>query len=255
MTGGILQTLHKVDEKAYYGVANHIIKHTLKVAEAFGTEDKSEDGEQLVIAAKLINKFIYKTTKIDDPPQIQATEQKEDPEKEKFQREKSEFNQQRLNAATSDVGGRITKDIERAVNKYIDPRGSMNDYTKERAVKDVMSRLDSEIGKDPRFKAVMGQLWKKASENGFPEDVKKQIHQNAINKAQTLLAGIIKGVRSEALKGQGKKVSLSPKKSEDDETSERRSSPPKQSSSKYDKEKEKPRARSVNDVMNFLNKG
>jgi hypothetical protein len=251
ITGTLLQTLEKVDKDAYYGTVNHVIQHALSAAHAKGKAMGDDDGEQLQIAARLINKWIYGSAEIQSPqPLANAREEKEDPKESELTKREQEFNQRQLNTAINDVSSRTRSTVEGAVNKYLDPKGQMTDYVRNKAVSDVMSQLDKEIGSDQRFKNHVDILWKDAAKNGYSDESKSRIRKAIIAKAQTILPDVIRKVRADALKGLGGSPRRKTVEKEEPESNTRRQAPPSRSSQQ---DKPKPRASSVSDVMRFLN--
>lgn len=251
ITGKILQTLGRVDKDSYLGAMDHVVRHAIAAAARFAAEDENkEEGEQLMIAAKLINKFFYKTTKIEAPKADVVEAVKDDGG---LSKERQEFETGLLQRAVSDVGGRASSTVRKIAEKYIDPQGRLGPYVRNKAVEDVLKQVDQAIGSDGRFRALIDKLWEEAKKNRYNSATTQKIYDNIISKSKSSLPDIIKGVRSSVLKGD-KKVVKKKKEDEDDEVEvtreSRRSGTPKTSSTKSPQ-----RARTANEVLDFLNKG
>lgn len=196
VTGNILRTLAEVDEKAYYGTLNHIVKNSIWAA--FNSAKESGD-EQLEIAAQLMHKYVYGNTKIEKPVEQQQN-QPDEKETKLSERERS-FAQRELGTAVNDVTTRTDNVIKSTVDKYIDPKNAMTSYVRNKAVEDVMVQVRQSITTDKRFRANLDQLWQSAQRNGFNEDSKLKIRNALISKAKVILPGIIKSVKGKALEG------------------------------------------------------
>lgn len=195
ITGGILQTLHKVDEKSYYSTLNHVIKSALSTA---FKSAKSSGDDQLEIASQLLHKFIYGSTTVSEP-EIVANEP--DEKESKLTEREQNFAKQQLGNAINDVSTRTDNLIKSTVDKYIDTKSVMTSYVRGKAVDDVMTRVRSNIDGDARFKAVLDKLWQASARDGYSEVSKTKIRNALISKARTILPGIIQKVKVDALKG------------------------------------------------------
>jgi len=198
ITSGLLQTLAKVDEKAYYGTLNFVIKNALHSAYTTG---KQGDDEQLQIAAQLLHKYIYGSTNVTLLPAGTKSEEPNPKEIELNNREKS-FASQQLGLAVNDITTRTDNVIKSAIDKNIDPRGVMTPYVKNKAMEDVIKNVQKEIISDTRFIAIKDKLWENAIKENFSEASKVKIRNALLSKAKTVLPGIIQKVKADALKGQ-----------------------------------------------------
>src|SRR6185312_2901292 len=89
ITDGILQTLQKVDEKAYVKTVSNVIKATsASMFQAGGRLTDETQKKNLQLAARYLNNFAFGTSEI-LRPDVQASESKEDPKaKELEEKEK-----------------------------------------------------------------------------------------------------------------------------------------------------------------------
>jgi len=198
ITGNLLQTLQKVDEKAYFNTLNFVLKNALSSAYTTG---KSNDDDQLQIAAQLLHRFIYGNTEVTLPAENNnRLNEPSAKELELQNREKSFLNQQ-LNVAVTDVTTRTDNVIKSAIDKHIDPNEIMTPYVRNNAVRDVMDLIKKEIMGDTRFVTIKDKLWESALKDNFSEASKLKIRNALLSKAKTVLPGIIKKVKADALKG------------------------------------------------------
>lgn len=225
ISGSLLSTLAKVDKDAYFNTVNYVIKTAIKTAFDSGKSSNSEDGEQLQIAAQLLNRFIYNTADVTAPEVMQFTE--EDPRAKELSQREQQFNERQLQTAVNDVKSRTESTIESAINKYIDPKNMMTSYTKDKAVKDVLSAVNKDLMSDPRFRTHLDRLWVAAQKDGYSDESKKRIRDAVIKKAQSTLPGFIKSVRAKALKNNTQVKRVIKRKDDEEVTSQRRVATPK----------------------------
>jgi hypothetical protein len=200
ITGGMLQTLYKVDQGAYYNTLNHVIKTTL--VSAFNTGKQNND-EQLQIAAQLLHRYIYQTPNVTPPEQVRQQQQNQnDPREQQIRNREVEFNKRELGTAIQDVNNRTEGVIRSTIEKHIDPKNIMTPYVKKNAIRDIISEVDKEILEDNRFIQLKDKLWQVAHSEGYSEASKKRIREALLSKARTILPTIIQRVKMEALKNQ-----------------------------------------------------
>jgi hypothetical protein len=247
IAGNLLSTLEKVDKESYYGTVNQVLSNALDAVFQKGKGMGDDDGEQLMIAARLINRAIYGSTEI-KPVTPNKVEEKEDPKIKELSEREQQFNKRQLDTAVQDVTNRTRSTVESAINKYIDPKSQMTDYVRSKAVTDVLSQLDKEISSDSRFRQHVDLLWKDAAKNNYSDESRSRIRKAIIARAQTILPDVIRKVRADAIKGLGGQPKRKTVEREEPETrTERREAPPSKS-----REQTKIRASNVRDVMKFL---
>lgn len=249
---GLLQTLNTVDKETLQNVGETINRHILVTAFNAGKESGDEDGQQLQLAAQILHKYLYGSTAVQGPKTVKAEET--NPEAEKLNTQRQKFEEQRLSAAVNDVTTRTNTTIDKFVEKYIDPKGTMSDYVRSRAVKDVKEALDKDIGEDPRFKAHLDKLWRSAMQSDYNEDAKSAIRKAILNKTNGVLMSHIRNVRATV----NKSMSGNPGRKRDKDRSE--SEPEKNRlTARPGKEKERSESRSqpkrafsLSDVMKAI---
>jgi hypothetical protein len=205
ITKGLLKTLATVDQESYLNVVNHIIINTLSSAIQVGKKTGNDEGKQLEIAGRLLSKFIYGVTDVPtDNTGIgfdRKPEGEENSKESELKKREEQFAERQLTTAIQDVNSRAERTVLSAVEKYIDPKGSMSEYVKEKAVHDALAYITQGMKEDGRFNNLLSKHWEQAVKEGFSEESKKRIRQTLISKAQDLLPDVIKRVRAAALKG------------------------------------------------------
>ena len=195
-----LPNLYKVDQHSYYHTIGNVIKHTII---SMVRDSKEQNDENLSQAAAILNQYIFNTDKFTHPQRL-SKDEIDDGSKEKeeqiSQRER-EFLEKQFVSARDDLGSRVDNILKASVDKAIDPNGSMTDYVKRNASRDILEGLEDLISKDTRFKAIYDKLWEKAFENDFDRESMDRIKSAYLSKAKTFLPVLIKRARNEALKG------------------------------------------------------
>jgi hypothetical protein len=93
--------------------------------------------------------------------------------------------------------------VKSIIDKNLDPKESMNDWQKQKALRDCADNLAQQIDKDTRFRSILDKLWEKAAEVNFNQESLDKIRSAYLSKAKGLLPDIIRKTRNEALKGRG----------------------------------------------------
>lgn len=199
-----LPTLFKVDQDAYFHTIGNIIKHTII---SMVRDGKAADTEELITAADTLNQYIFGTKTFSHPSRLSRDEKPEDNQKEQelSERERN-FVEREFNTAKDNVSVKIDNVIKATVDKNIDPKGSMTDYVKRNAVREVNEKLENLIEKDKRFRDIYDKLWERAANDNFSKESMDRIYHAYMSKAKTLLPPLIKSSRNEALRGLGIRV-------------------------------------------------
>jgi len=188
-----LPQLRSVDENAYYHVLSNVIKHTILAMANSSDSDTKQ-------AAQVLNQFVFQSDKFTPPFNLsQESGPKSQREQAQEQRE-IEFRREVLDTHVESVNTRVDNAIKATIDKNIDPRESMNAYTRKQAMRDCQEELDGEIDKDTRFRNLLDKLWEQSAEQGFSQPSLDRIKSAYLSKAKTLLPQIIKKIRSEALR-------------------------------------------------------
>lgn len=208
-----LYDLAKVDPVAANHVTGNVVKHT--IAAMLRTAQKEGD-DTLEAAAKILNKFIFLTSDIQQPVALTKKEQP-NPELDRIAQERQQFAQERYQTTVTEIGGKIENRIKATIDANIDTKEIMSDYVRSNASRDVYEKLTQALLSDKQFQTVKDRLWKRAAENNYSKESLQSIESAFISKAKTLLPTVIKEAKTRALKGMGKRV----KETLSDEPSER----------------------------------
>jgi len=202
LVGNWIEDLARVDPAANLRVANKITRSILKVldnkAKELGMGD-GEEGEQLSIAVRLVNKALYGSTKLSEPEINQETQ--EDPREARLKEEQNKFEQQKYQAAFGDISGQMKNWLNKVVAKNVDPKETIPAYLKEKLIEDVLSALDNQLMDDTRFKNLVGSLYASAHKSGYDQSSRDKILETLKNKAKSMLPPIIRAKKERALKG------------------------------------------------------
>jgi len=193
-----IEVLGKVDPNAQLHVIGNVAKNLIIT---LAREGKSRKDENLQNTAQILQEFLFQTKEFEAPKKL-AKERSEDDNSER-----DEWREERFNTVQGDMSKRIENSLTATINSSIDPRDSMTEYVKSRAVKDVLSQMQEQIGDDNRFTKILDGLWIRANEQNYSEDSMRKIRGAYLSKAKTVLPRVIRKVRQEALKGLGRKSS------------------------------------------------
>ena len=216
--------LAKVDKDAHIHVIGNIIKHTIV---QMANEAKRSDNAALNTAAALLNQFVFGTSEFVPPQNLAVAEPSPTDEKEsRLTAREREFQQKRLDNATSDLDSRINNTFKATIEAHIDPRDTMSEYVKKTASREALENLEALVSADKRFKVLVDKLWEASIRDDFSKPSLERIRSAFLSKARTLLPSVIKKARNEALKGMGKRVR---EDNDDNEPTSKRSPKPKES--------------------------
>lgn len=195
----LLLNIGKVDEGAQIHIITNVARH---LVQRMVEESENSGQEVLKHAAIILNQFATGSSKF-TPPQPLA--QSDKPKDDGLDKERKEFQTQRFETTRNEVIGTLDRKINATLNKQLDPNNSLTDFTRKAASAEVKRELQRVIGADTRFQNVMKQAWAKAVKSNFAKGDIDLIQRSYEQKAAGILPNIIKKVRSEALKGLGKR--------------------------------------------------
>ena len=208
-----MQVLANVDSDAYFHVTGNVIKRTV-LAMAEQAQNLGEDeGKQLRGAAHLVHQFIFGPGAKPTAPVNLYQGKQDTTEEDKLESDRQEFAKERFETAREDLSGKIERTIRATIDDNIDPKGQMSSYVKGHAVSEAAELLNTAINADTRFTRIIDNLWTKSFEAGYSRPSQKQIRSTFMSMAKTLLPGVIKKSRRNALKGLGQRTSSEPKTS------------------------------------------
>lgn len=193
-----LPTLQKVDEKAY----NHILRNVFtNLTVSMLNDGEGTKNEDLVKAAQICYSWLFPGQRYTAPSMLSKGDNSET---EKLSKERSEFEQSKFDDAVSTLDTRVQNILKSSITDAIDPKGSMTDYVKKTAIKDVLALLDENLEGDTRFKSIINKHWEKARESKLSKDSLEKIRSTYLSKAKSVLPSLIQKVRNEAIKGLAK---------------------------------------------------
>lgn len=205
IANNLLDTLVRVDPNSHLGITKQVTKGVLNyIHKAAGSalkknpEDKR--AQQLEIASELIHEAIYDTKEVTGLEQ-QRVEEQENPEIAKLRTERESFEKTRYTAAFNTVSSKMNNLLTNAVARDIDTKNILPPYVKSNVVKDVMSELDRQLLGDTRFRNLVDKLWIKAKESDYNDSSLNNIQTALKEKAKTILPGIMRAKKGEAMKG------------------------------------------------------
>src|SRR3990167_2601874 len=195
-----LPTLAKVDEAAYLHIVGNLTRHTII---AMANAAKEEGNDDLLEAAKILNKFVFRTEKFSNPSNLSQVDKddKSSDEEGNLKRERDDFNRQRFESANEDLNSRVNNAYKATIDAHIDPKQSMTTYVKKHACSEALNELNSLMEKDSRFKVIKDKLWEKAIASNFSKSSIDAIRSAFVSRAKTLLPSVIKKAREDALRG------------------------------------------------------
>lgn len=219
-----LNILKSVDEKSYNVVVGNVVSYAIY---QIAKEGQDSQNEEMVNAAKALNKFFFNKNQWVPPQKLSSDKPKEDnTEKNQLENERKQFMKERYESVSADLYTKVNNAIRATIDQHIDPRDSMPPYVKKNAVKDALELVNEMMVKDKRFIAIKDKLWEKAASNKFNESSISDLKRAFLGRAKALLPVAIKQARIEALKGIGKRVK-SEKVNGDDEVDDTEATPPK----------------------------
>lgn len=255
IAGTFLNQIQKVDESSYYGIVNSVLKQALVgISKAAKEMDDPEQAEQYQLAAALVHKALYNTSKV-TPFQMEVPDDKVDPKEEQLNQRELNYQREQLSRAVTAVDERLDRTVKTAIEKNIDPKQVMPEYLRGKAVEDTWNKLNRIISNDKRFVNYRDSLWREAAKDNYSERSLTAIRREILKKAQSILPDVIRQVRADAMKGLSRVPTRKLRKEESEQPNEnRRSAAPRNQNSFGQRQNNnpRPRANSVNDVMKFI---
>lgn len=198
-----LQSLARVDEKAYHHVLSNVSKYTIM---AMVKEAQSSQNDVLRAAAQVLNQFVFGSSDFQPPQNLTKEDTGRREAEDKVAQREKQWTQQRFESTRTDLNTRVNNTLRNTIEAHIDPKKSMSDYVRKNASRDALETLEGLIRKDTRFRTLSDKLWEEAFKKGFDGESVGRIKTAFLSKAKTLLPAVIKKARTDALKGIGKKV-------------------------------------------------
>jgi len=203
-----MEALYQVDQPAYYHLIGNISKNVIvgMLKEARNAA-KPEIKEALETAAQTLNQYLFGTSEWRPPSKLSKETTREENGREQEQtRREQEFNRRQFEGARGDLNTRVNNTITNTIKSHIDPRGTMTEYVRNAAMREVSENLTRLIAKDTRFSSLNDKLWEASFKEGFSSESKDRILRAYLSKAKTVLPALIKQARINAMRGSGRRV-------------------------------------------------
>jgi hypothetical protein len=211
---GILGALAEHNKNAFHKVADTILNDIENIDPAVGMHiysgiskriiemmveaGNTQGNESLKAAAHLMHQFLFGARPYEEHRPLHKPIQK-DPRAEEISEKERQFLQRQFTTARDEVGTRVNNSIKATIERNIDPRNSMTEYVKNKAVGDVLTDVKEQMAGDKRFQKILTQLWQQAVSNDFSDDSKRKIQSAVMSKAKQLLLPAIEKGRKTAL--------------------------------------------------------
>jgi ribosomal protein L22 len=194
----LLPDLFKADQAAYYHVIQNINRHTIAL---ISQKARDENSDELKAVAYVLNQFLFGNGK----PTLPERFFKGKTEEETTQNtEITQMRQQRLNDVSSDLNTKTRNALTSTISLNIDPKESMTDYVKSRAIKDCLEEVETSLTNDSRFRIILNKAWEEAFKTNLSRESVNKIQSIYLAQAKAVLPRVILKHRNEALKGLGR---------------------------------------------------
>ena len=205
ITAGLLDSLVKIDPNSHLGITHQVSKGVLNYIHSAATNTLKKNPEdkraqQLQIASELIHEALYDSSEV-TPFKGVKTEEEINPELAKLNTERQQFERTRYEVAFNTVSSKMNIVLTNAVTRDIDTKNILPPYVKHNVIRDVMSELDRQLVGDTRFRGLIDKLWLKARESSYSDTALNNIQTALKEKAKTILPGIMRAKKGEAMKG------------------------------------------------------
>lgn len=195
----LLPHLLATDKEAYFHTVGSIASEVIGKMVAFA---KSNDNEQVGIAAQILNQFVFGTNEY-QPAQKLAKNLNQD---EDVKQQREQLARERYESVVNDISTRTDNVIKKTIDANIDPRGAMTPYIKDIAMTKVQAELEKVLSTDKRFAGIMNGMWRQTIAKNYPKQAVENIRSTYLHKVKEVLPKLIAKARVEAYKGMGKHV-------------------------------------------------
>lgn len=196
----LLTTLSKVDEGTALHIVGNVFRQSLTRAANDGKRSKNEE---LVLAAKIINEYIFGEEEIKPPSKLERAV--DTTESDKIKEERAQFEREKFQSVLDDLQTKADNRIKSTIDQMIDPKDEMSAYIKKNAVKDAFDSLNLALRQDAAFKRSLDNLWRSAQGEKYSSSSLDRIRTAYLSKAKTLIRDVVRNSRNEALKGSGQR--------------------------------------------------
>lgn len=191
-----LPTLHKNNRNAFLAITDPIFKSAFRSAI---TAAKQSGNTDLEASALNMHKFIFGDENIEAGVKKPTVDPSIEEERAQLEAEKKRIFQTRHTEFIESVRVSADRDIDRVIFKALGD--DLSDYQRKAITRDVKESLAKDLRDDNPHTKLMSTLVERASKAGYGKEWKDRIQSAYLSRAKVALPGIIKKVKSEALKG------------------------------------------------------
>ncbi len=204
---GFLPSLYNTNKSAFAAITQPVLKNVLRAAIQQG---KQHGNENLQNSAMHLHEFIFGDVDIEKgvPNPQEASENRVDPDRAEFEKERANFLQTRHREFAESVVGYSSRNVNKVIEESI-PEGASS-FESENFGDKVRKKLATVLQEDTAHLSVMRRITGQAEKAGFTKEFKDRAGSALLSRAKVALPAIIKEVRSEFLRG--KKQSPNPVK-------------------------------------------
>ncbi len=209
-----------VGPRLQFGFGQVVVGNIVRTTVANMLEASKDGDKDLEAAAKIVNKFIFGNDKLVGPSRLSNDKPVNEEDKKVSDREQ-QLIQRQFESSRDDLNIRVANVIKSTISANIDPKESMSDYVRRNASREAQEKLELALEGDKRLGQIIDKLWENSFKENFSKSSLYKIKSAYLSRAKTLLPGVIKQARNEALKGIGKRV----KEDSEEETGKKGSLP------------------------------
>lgn len=196
--GNFLSDLRKVDKDVYIEVTTPVIRNILQQAVREATDDKDDN---LIAACKVVHKAIFGGGYDDISKEVKtaAREEKDNPEKDKFNKERQEFYEQKYNSLRTGIWSEVESSLTREIERGLDPTNSIRPGLKKLLVEKIFNEVTGKVASDQAHVGRMNELWKREAKAGYNGGLKDSIKTTYLSRARAIMPAIRARVRAEGV--------------------------------------------------------
>jgi hypothetical protein len=158
--------------------------------------------KNLAEAAKWIHNFVFGNPNVAKPNwnrDDRSDEEKIDPERQQFLRDKMNFERTRMEESMNEVSGSIVSEMRKVILKDLDPRNEMQPYMRKKLLEDIIQETGRILQKDQHHLRKMDSLWENLRQTGMRTGGKTRIKDTYLARAIQVLPSVRARLKAEAL--------------------------------------------------------
>ena len=189
-----LPALAKTSPDDHFRVLMPVTKNLIEAVYSEGRRIGGDVGKNLMNSALHFSNYYFGET---DLNKVKVPERSEkNPEREKLDQERAEFEKAQYDAALGSVESNIHGRLDSEIKKGLD---NVSPGMAKILAKEIKSELDASVVKDATHMARMKSLWKKASQYGYTKEWTDKIVSAYLSRARQILPELRNKIVSEAL--------------------------------------------------------